>query len=86
MPAFLVSSRARWTLNGLAGGYARAFKGPQLMEYPEEGTYRLLCEGLESFLGMMQSGATDEPGDSRANATAADGRRYFSALTHRRSE
>ncbi len=84
MPAFLVSSRARWTLNGLAGGYARAFKGPQLMEYPEEGTYRLLCEGLESFLGMMQSGATDEPGDSRANATAADGRRYFSALTHRR--
>src|SRR6185437_11168920 len=29
MPAFLVSSRARWTLNGLAGGYARAFQGTQ---------------------------------------------------------
>lgn len=85
MPAFLVSGRARWTLNGLAGGYARAFKGPQLMEYPEEGTYRLLCEGLESFLGMMQSAGTDEPGDSRVNATSDDGRRFFSALPQRRT-
>src|SRR6185437_6104588 len=85
MPAFLVSSRARWTLNGLAGGYARAWSKAQLMEYPEDGTYRLLCEGLESFLGMMHS-VGDELGDSRANATAADGRRFFSALTHRRQE
>ena len=86
MPAFLVSSRARWTLNGLAGGYARAFKGPQLMEYPEENTYRLLCEGLESFLGMMHSAAADEAGIPGANAVTADGRPYISAIAHRRSE
>ena len=84
VPAFRVSSRARWTLNGLAGGYARAVQNAQLMEYPEPGTYQILIEGLESFLGMMQS--VDEPGDSRANATAADGRRFFSALAHRRQE
>lgn len=85
MPAFRVSSRARWTLNGLAGGFARAVKNGQLMEYPEAGTYQILIEGLESFLGMMQSVA-DDTGAGRVNATAADGRQFFSALAHRRQE
>ena len=56
------------------------------MAYAEEGTYKLLIEGLESFLAMMHSVASDEPGMGRTNATAADGRQFFSALAHRRTD
>lgn len=83
-PAVQVSPAARWTLNGLAGGYARATRGAKIEDYPEEGTYRVMLEGLESFVGMMQVLGDDERGDGQANATAADGRRFFSAVAHRR--
>lgn len=82
--ALQVSTRARWTVNAFAGGYGRALKGAQVMDYPEEGAYRILMEGMESFVGMMQSAGGDEAVDSRANATAPDGRRFFTALPQRR--
>lgn len=85
-PAVQVAERARWTLNAFAGGYARAVVRAQVMDYPEEGTYRILMEGLESFAAMMQSVADDEAADGRVNATAADGRRFFSAVSHRRDQ
>lgn len=84
-PAVQVAARARWALNALAGGYARAVVRTQVMDYPEEGTYRILMEGLESFLGMMQS-VGDEAPDGQVNATAPDGRRFFSAVSHRRDQ
>ena len=82
MPMFLVSGEARWTLNGLAGGYSRVLlKGGILADYAEEGVYRTLIEGLESFLGLLELGrSTDDDDAGRFNAVMPDGRRYMSAL------
>lgn len=84
MPAILLSQEARWTLNALAGGYARAIlKGGMLADYAEEGVYRVLMEGLESFAGLLKTG---EPDDERQNfhyATVADGQPYRSTLPRR---
>ena len=78
-PALMVSSAARWTLNGLAGGYCRAVhKHGALAEYAEEGQYRVLIEGLESFVGLSGSGLAEQ-GEGYFR-TAADGTRYRSAL------
>lgn len=81
MPAFLVSDKATWTLNALSGGYCRVLnKGGILADHAEEGVYRTLMEGLESFLGLMDLGLGD--GDDRAslNAETAQGRPYRSML------
>jgi hypothetical protein len=70
-PAFRIDSRARWTLNALAGGYARR---PGANE-PEPGVYRTLMEGVESFLGMMNRPTENEtPGPG--HAFTPDGRMY----------
>ena len=81
MPVILVSDRATWTLNGFTSGYARVLlKGGVLADYAEEGPYRLLMEGLESFLGLMELGLDDERGRDRFNATTPQGRSYTSML------
>lgn len=80
MPALMCSSGARWTLNGFAGGYCRAMlKQGILADYAEEGVYRTLLEGLESFAGLLALGSPDEDRDDVNYATAANGRRYISA-------
>ena len=86
MPALMVSSNARWTLNGLAGGYSRALlKQGQLAEYAEEGVYRTLLEGFESFVGLLElGGSTDGEDGDRFNAVTHDGRRYTSMLGNKR--
>lgn len=81
MPAVLISDRATWTLNGLSAGYARVMeKGGVLADYADEGEYRVLMEGLESFCGLLDLGL--EGGDQRAsfNAETAHGKRYRSML------
>lgn len=83
LPAFLVSGRARWTLNALAGGYCRKVRNGQVVDEAEDGPYKVLVEGLESFLAMMHS-YVPEGAEGPANATAADGRPYISALARRR--
>lgn len=84
MPAVLVSSRAPWVLNAFAGGYARVLlKGGVLADYAEEGVYRVLMEAVESFLGLMELGSTDEEASDRTNAVTHDGRRYHSMLGSR---
>lgn len=83
LPALLVSSRARWTLNGFAGGYCRIVKkGGELGDTAEEGVYRTLLEGLESFAGLMRLEATDDDG-GRNYAVTARGQRYISAQPRR---
>jgi hypothetical protein len=83
MPALLCSSRARWTLNGFSGGYSRVLlKQGILADYAEEGQYRVLMEGLESFAGMSGIGETLD--ENRNWQTAPDGRRFVSALATRR--
>jgi len=84
MPMVMVSSNARWTLNAFAGGYSRALlKQGQLADYAEEGVYRTLMEGLESFMGLMELGSPDDEDDGRTYAVTSDGRRYVTMLGRR---
>ena len=81
---FMVSDQAKWTLNALAGGYSRAMlKQGMLADYAEEGVYRVLMEGLESFAGVLRTGSPDEEDNGRNYAFTGDGRRYTSALGSR---
>lgn len=80
MPAFLVSSQAKWTTNGFAGGYCRAMlKGGALAPFAEEGVYRTMMEGLESYCGLLKVGSPDEDGDDISYDYTAQGRRFISA-------
>jgi hypothetical protein len=77
----LVAPEARWTLNGLSAGYARALqKGGVLADYAEEGVYRTLIEGLESFAALLELGSTDEDSAATLNAVTHDGRPYRSMM------
>lgn len=86
MPALMISSNAKYTLNALAGGYSRALmKQGMLAEYAEEGMYRTLMEGIESFVGLLElGGSTDDDDGGRFNATTRDGRPYMSMIGNRR--
>ena len=82
-PAFLVSSRARWVLNALSGGYSYAVdKRGQLAEEPRFGAYRTLMEGLESFAGLTRIGMVEAPPNIRVND---QGVAYVSTLPNRPS-
>lgn len=86
MPMFMVSSAATWTLNALAGGYSRVLlKQGQLADYAEEGPYRLLMEGLETFVAYTELGSTGDYGAARLNAETVEGRPYRSMLGSARS-
>lgn len=78
----LVGSKAIWTTNGFAGGYCRALlKGGMLAEYAEEGPYRVMMEGVESFAGLLKAGMAvddDEEIELRYDTTSG-GRRFLSA-------
>lgn len=78
-PALRVSSRARWTLNGFAGGYCKdVLKNGMISEFAVEGPYKTLFEGIESFASLLKMGnvGLDTPVKW---ATAPDGRRYISS-------
>lgn len=84
LPMLMVSDRAVWTLNAFSGGYSRVLlKQGQLADYAEEGPYRVLMEGLESYAGLLELGSTDEPGDARMNAMSPNGRPYRSIVDGR---
>lgn len=82
MPMLRVATAAGWVLNGFAGGYARQMlKQGQLAEYAEDGPYKTMMEGLESFIGQLElGGSLDGEDDARFNAVTHDGRRYVSML------
>jgi hypothetical protein len=76
LPALQVSQRARWTLNAFAAGYARAVtRQGMVSEEANDGLYRVLMEGLESFIATTQVAGEEE--HDRRYAVAADGRRYL---------
>jgi hypothetical protein len=79
-PAFLVGMNARWTINALAAGYARALdKSGVLQPHPDEGYYQTLMEGLESFVAWLTvEAAIGDTGPINWQHTN-DGRRYISA-------
>ncbi len=79
LPALKVSTRAKWTLNAFSGGYARKLtKAGVLSEFPDDGPYRTLMEGLESFAALMRIAAPHE-GERLNWQTSPQGRRYLSA-------
>lgn len=81
MPMLLVSSHAPWTSNALAGGYARALKDHGMYsDDAQEGVYKVLMEGLESFVGLLDLGLDEGYGHGSLNATTPDGRPYQSIL------
>jgi hypothetical protein len=83
-PLLRVSPEARWTLNALAGGYVKAMlKGGVIADYAEEGPYKLVMEGLESFAGLLKTVLSDDDATDLNYAYTADGRRYVSALARR---
>jgi hypothetical protein len=85
-PMMMVSDKASWTLNAFAGGYSRVLlKQGQLADYAEEGPYRVLMEGLESFVGLIELGSTDANGQAMLNAETSEGRPYRSMMGSARS-
>lgn len=83
-PALVVSSEAPWSLNGFSSGFCRGLdKQGRLSDFPEDGVYRTLMEGLESFAGLLRGGSTDDEEGDRLNAITRDGRRYHSMLGSR---
>jgi hypothetical protein len=86
MPAVLVSTKARWTLNALGGGYARGINsGGTLNDHPQDNQYKTLMEALESFIGWFNGiSARDlDAADTRYGYTG-DGRKFLSSLPTRR--
>jgi hypothetical protein len=82
-PCFLVSTRARWTLNALASGYAFAVdKRGTLSEEPRTGLYRTLMEGLEAFAGLTNISMVEAPTNIRVTD---QGVAYVSTLPNRPS-
>lgn len=79
-----VSERAKWTLNGLLGGYCfeMAKSGSGLQDRAPEGVYRTLMEGLEAWAGLSaMGGETAEEGGNYA--TDRHGNRYLSSMPQR---
>lgn len=84
-PAVLIADEARWTINGLARGYARRLeKGGVLGQLPVDNQYRVLIEAIEAFVGWMEnaSKSSDNGMPVRYNV-APDGRRYITSLPGR---
>jgi hypothetical protein len=81
-PSVQVSSKACWTLNALAAGYARAVdQRGVIQEEPRAGVYATLMAGLESFTALMKVGNLQE---DRPNIRVTEGgQRYVSALPSR---
>jgi predicted phage terminase large subunit-like protein len=81
---FLVDSRAKHTLNALAGGYnfGVAKNGQQNSE-PERGPHRTLMEALESAASVICSSAGNSLPDELHSATNPQGAQYFTSLPRR---
>lgn len=81
----LVSTAARWTLNGFAGGLAYGYgKDKMLTGEPREGAYRVVMEGLESFAAMMEYSRAEA--ERPRYATDLKGRRYLTTMPTADSE
>lgn len=84
-PAVEIGPAASWTLRALAGGYTRTLVHGRLSEEAETGPYRVLMEGIESFVALAAAGGTAAEDDEEANWRVDErtGRRYISAMPSR---
>lgn len=85
-PVVEISSAARWTCRALSGGYAHVFQRGRLQDFPEEGPYRILMEGIESFCALNQGMDDVQEIDDYHHNYSVDrfGNRYKSAMPARR--
>lgn len=80
---FLVDTRARWVVNGLAGGYARPLAPDgRVGSEPEPGLYRLAMEAVEGFAAWLTQVAEQTEIEGNV-AVSRDGTTYFSLLAGR---
>ena len=79
-PALAVASTAGWALNAFAGGYARSVPtGKPVEGDADDGIYRTMMEGLESFAASLTH--LDAENDSPPNyAIDGQGRKYMTAM------
>ena len=79
-PMLQVGEDANWTLNSFAGGYCRSInKGGVISNAADEGPYRVLMEGLESFTAVLAGGRLEGEDDDEANySITPSGQRYQS--------
>jgi hypothetical protein len=78
--ALEVGEDARWTLNGFAGGYARSInKQGMISNAADEGQYRVLMEGIESFASILAAGALIDETEEKNYEFTPNGTRYVSA-------
>jgi hypothetical protein len=82
LPAFTVSTDARWTVNALGGGYARAMdKHGKLSDSPTDNQYRLVAEALESFVAFIDKRTKSRYDEEDRNYSyTSTGKRYLSTL------
>lgn len=79
-PALQLASKARWTLNGFAAGYVRPVsKAGVLLDHAQEGVYKTLLEGVESFAALLKLGNLTEGDDELNYDYTASGKRFISA-------
>lgn len=77
--AVLVNNSARWTRNGLAGGYARKLdKGGRLADQPTDDQYRLVLEALECWVWYWDRESKSDTQQNLRYDTTINGRRYVS--------
>jgi hypothetical protein len=80
--ALRVSPTARWTLNALAAGYARAVDARGVIQdEPRPGVHAVLMGGLEAFTALMKVATLQE--DHPNIRVTEGGQRYVSALPSR---
>jgi len=78
--AFQASTEAKWTINGMARGYARKLQPTgSYADLPERNQYSLVMEAIESFAGYLNGGMIEGEEDLIWSFTAK-GREYISAL------
>jgi hypothetical protein len=89
MPVVEIGAAARWTLRALAGGYARPMLRGRLQENPEDGPYKVLMEGLETFCALISTRrevAEDDDNRQFQRIDERTGARYASAMPQRRAQ
>lgn len=82
--AVQIAYAARWTLNGMSGGYCRALKPTgTFADEPESNIYATMMAGLESFCGLLRLSAGFDDEEDGSFRVTGDGRRYRSAMVDR---
>lgn len=77
----IAGDRARWTLNAMSSGFARAVdKRGQLSDEPIDGPYRVLIEGFEAFAARYSTGAVESMSEGARYAVDPKGNRYKTIL------